>query len=218
MSRFAYHTDDDDPGEGGVVSVAPANSKVAARGGVNRQAGVPGPDELLLDIGMLARTPGMRYKHRVGIPVGAIAELGAVTEVVGNVVLTNTGAALLLSGQVRSTLEMECTRCLQPTRQDVVTDLEESFDLIAENTAYAQGEVKIVDENVEAAVVEGTILNLGDLLRQNLLLAAPLQPLCAGGCSNGVSVLEDELDTVVTSTPLAGLGELWAKRQHATEE
>jgi uncharacterized protein len=218
MSRFSYHTDDDDPGEGGVVSVAPANSKVAARGGSNRQAGVPGPEELLLDIGMLARTPGMRYKHQVGIPAGSITELGAVADVSGLVTLTNTGAALLLDGEVRSTLEMECTRCLKPTHQEVVAELEESFDLIAENTAYAQGEVKIVDENVEAAVVEGTILNLGDLLRQNLLLAAPLQPLCAGGCSNGVSVLEEELETAVTTTPLAGLGDLWAKRQQAAEE
>lgn len=216
MSRFAYHTDDD-PGEGGVVSVAP-KSKTVARGGSGRQSGVPGPDELLLDIGMLARTPGMRYQHRIVIPAGAIAELGAVSDVVGKIVLTNTGAALLLSGTASATLQMECTRCLKPTEHPVEALLEESFDLIAENTAYAQGEVKVVDENVEAAVVEGTILNLGDLLRQNLLLAAPLQPLCAEGCSNGVSVLEDELDVQTTTTALAGLGELWAKRQQGAEE
>lgn len=218
MSRFAYHNEDDDPGEGGVVSVASPNSKVAARGGSNRQAGVPSPAELLLDIGMLARTPGMRYRHSIHVPAGAIAELGAVSEVVGHVVLTNTGAALLLDGFAKATLEMECIRCLKPTQHEVETELEEAFDLIAENTAYTQGEVKVVDENVEAAVVEGTILNLGDLLRQSLLLAAPLQPLCVGGCSNGISVLEEELETVVTSTPLAGLGELWAKRQQTEAE
>ncbi len=215
MSRFAYHTDDD-PGEGGVVSVSSKNTK--ARGGNGLPAGVPGADELLLDIGLLARTPGMRYVHRFGIPSEAIAELGAITPVTGVLTLTNTGAALLLDGTVAATLEMECTRCLSATRQTVEAELEEAFDLITENTAYAQGEVKIVDENVEAAVVEGTILNLGDLLRQNLLLAAPLQPLCEGGCSNGVSVLEDELKPVITTTPLAGLGELWAKHHSDTPE
>ena len=212
MSRFAYHTDDD-PGEGGVVSVAPVGSKAALRGGSGRQNGIPGPAELLLDMGMLARTPGMRYQHTVSIPAGTITELGAVSEIVGKAILTNTGAALLLSGKVSTTLEMECIRCLKPTRHAVDAELEESFDLIAENTAYAQGEVKVVDENVEAAVVEGTILNLGDLLRQSLLLAAPLQPLCQGGCSNGVSVLEEELETTIISTPLSALGDLWAKRQ-----
>ena len=212
MSRFAYHIDDD-PGEGGVVSADPKGSKPHARGGNGLAIGVPGPTELLLDIGTLARTPGMRYTHRFDIPVGAIDDLGAVTPVKGTLILNNTGAALLLNGGVTATLEMECTRCLSPTQQQVETEIEESLDLIPENTAYAQGEVKIVDENVEASVVDGNILNVGDLLRQNLLLAAPLQPLCAGGCSNGVSVPEEELEAVVvTSTPLSALGDLWAKR------
>lgn len=212
MSRFAYHIDDD-PGEGGVVSADPKGSKPHARGGNGLAIGVPGPTELLLDIGTLARTPGMRYTHRFDIPMGAIGDLEAMTPVTGTLILNNTGAALLLNGSVTATLEMECTRCLSPTQQQVETEIEESLDLIPENTAYAQGEVKIVDENVEASVVEGNILNVGDLLRQNLLLAAPLQPLCAGGCSNGVSVPEEELEAVVvTSTPLSALGDLWAKR------
>jgi uncharacterized protein len=211
MSRFAYHTDDD-PGEGGVVAASPKSTKPLSRGTAN-QAGLPAPEDLLLDIGMLARTPGMRYTHRFDIPAATIDELGAVAPVVGEFTLTNTGAALLLEGAVTSTLEMECTRCLSLTQQPVDAELEEAFDLITENTAYAQGEVKIIDENVEASVVEGTILNVGDLLRQSLLLAAPLQPLCAGGCTNGISVPEDELQPVVTSTPLAALGDLWAKRQ-----
>ena len=212
MSRFAYHIDDD-PGEGGVVSADPKGSKPYARGGNGLAIGVPGPTELLLDIGTLARTPGMRYTHRFDIPVGTIGDLEAVTPITGTLILNNTGAALLLNGGVAATLEMECTRCLSPTQQHVETEIEESLDLIPENTAFAQGEVKIVDENVEASVVEGNILNVGDLLRQNLLLAAPLQPLCAGGCTNGVSVPEEELEAVVvTSTPLSALGDLWAKR------
>ena len=215
MSRFAYHTDDD-PGEGGVVSVSPKNSK--ARGSNGLPAGEPGADELLLDIGLLARTPGMRYIHRFRIPADAIQELGAVAPVKGTLTLTNTGAALLLTGNVATTLEMECTRCLSATRQPVEVELLESFDLITENTAYAQGEVKIVDENVEASVVEGTILNLGDLLRQSLLLGAPLQPLCEGGCTNGISVPAEELEPVISTTPLAALGELWAKHHPGSTE
>ena len=148
MSRFAYHIDDD-PGEGGVVSADPKGSKPHARGGNGLAIGVPGPTELLLDIGTLARTPGMRYTHRFDIPAGAIDDLGSVTPVTGTLILNNTGAALLLNGGVTATLEMECTRCLSPTQQQVETEIEESLDLIPENTAYAQGEVKIVDENVE---------------------------------------------------------------------
>lgn len=207
-SRFAYNIDDD-PGEGGVTSVSPPSRKSTGRS----FNGIPGPAELLLDVSELVRTVGMRYTHRFAIPAGAIPDLESVAPVVGHITLTNTGAALLLTGKVQSTLSMECVRCLKPTEQASETELEESFDLVANHTAYNnQDEIKAVDENIEAAVIDGTILNLGDLLRQNLLLAAPLQPFCAGGCTNGISVPEEELETAVPNTPLAALGALWEKR------
>lgn len=206
-SRFSYHTDDD-PGEGGVTSVGP----MGRRGTSHTNNGIPGPAELLLDVSELARTLGMRYTHHFAIPADAIADLGAVTAVTGDVTLTNTGAALLLTGSVSATLSMECVRCLKPTQESVEAELEESFDLVAHHTAYSQDEVKAVDENIEASVIDGSILNLGDLLRQNLLLAAPLQPFCEGGCSNGISVPEEELLSTVPHTPLAALGALWEKR------
>lgn len=206
-SRFSYHTDDD-PGEGGVTSVNPTGRR--SSGHANN--GIPGPAETLLDVSELVRTVGMRYTHHFAIPSTAIEDLGAVTTVRGEVTLTNTGAALLLTGHAAATLLMECVRCLKPTKQPAEAELEESFDLVANHTAYNQDEIKAVDENIEASVIDGSIFNLGDLLRQNLLLAAPLQPFCEGGCTNGISVPEEELEVAVPNTPLAALGALWEKR------
>ena len=59
----------------------------------------------------------------------------------------------------------------------VETDLEEEFELIAKSGAFHSEAVVAVDEDTPAAVMENNVLNLVELLRQNLLLAAPLQPV-----------------------------------------
>jgi uncharacterized protein len=101
----------------------------------------------------------------------------------GQVTLTNTGGLLLLRGDVHTRLRLECGRCLAPTEQDVRADLEEEFDLVTSRNAFHQEEVQAVDEDTPASVIRGNVLDLGELLRQNLLLAAPLQPLCRDDCA-----------------------------------
>jgi uncharacterized protein len=124
----------------------------------------------------------MRYKHRFDFPAGRIEGVETSAPTVGELRLTNTGAVLLLRGEVKSTLRIECGRCLTPTDIPVETEIEEEFDLVAANDAFNHDEVKVVDEDTPAAVVEGNVLDLADLLRQDLLLAAPLQPLCREDC------------------------------------
>jgi uncharacterized protein len=222
-SRFTYHTDTDDPGEGGVREV-PAERAGRPDGRPVRVSdnGVPGPEAVLLDVSELIRTVGMRYTHRFALPVGSVAELDAVEPIVGEVTLTNSGDALILRGESRTALQMECARCLRPTVQPVETELEEEFDLVTGHNAFHQEEVKAVDENTTATVIDGSILSLGELLRQSLLLAAPLQPICPDGCppaieealSTGAAV---DADIDSTNPALRELGRLWAQRAEGTD-
>ena len=224
-SRFSYHGDE--PTEGGVLSVATrphregdgsaASPYREVRG---RAAGVPGPEERLLDISELARTVGMHYTHRFAFPPAAEDELETVASTVGTISLTNAGEALLLTGNAQTTLRMECGRCLTPTDQPLEVEIEETFDLQSRNNAFNQEEVQAIDEDSPAAVINGNVLNLADLLRQNLLLAAPLQPLCREDCpgiaySTGTPDDEATADAgVLVDNPLHHLAEmLAAKRQ-----
>jgi uncharacterized protein len=152
----------------------------------------------------------------------------------GEVELTNTGAALLLAGEVRATITMECGRCLNPTIQPVEAELDEQFDLVTTSSAYNQEIVTAVDEDEPASVIEnGNILNLGELLRQNLLLAAPLKPLCREDCPGidiaghvGVeyTVEPDEPDAVpepieesIPDNPLRRLADLMEAKRRSEE-
>ncbi len=201
-SRFAYHTETE-PEEGGVRATGRSAS------------GAPGPAERLLDISELARSLGMRYTHRFHIPPYPESDIEYAAPLDGEITLTNTGAILLLRGQVQTTLRLECGRCLTPFEEAVSADLEEEFDLVTSRNAFHQEEVQAVDEDTPASVIEGNVLNLGELLRQNLLLAAPLQPLCREDCPGliipGQVESEAESAAPAADSPLRRLGELWTE-------
>lgn len=174
--------------------------------------GVPGPEARRLDIAEIIRTVGMRYRHAFAIPADPDAgelELRTAAPTVGDVTLTNTGAALLLQGKAHGVLPMECSRCLTRYDQPIDFELEEVFDLVTEHNAFRQEEVRAVDENVTAPVIDGTVLDLAELLRQSLLLAAPLQPLCRDDCA-GIPGAEPETRA---HRPLEALGALWQARE-----
>ena len=214
-SRFVYYGEED-AGEGGVFAAAPADAATPRRGTIAGGAGrgtpgVPGPTEALLDISELARTVGMHYTHHFAFPAGNLDELATTAPTTGEITLTNAGALLILRGRVESTLDMECGRCLSPAAQPVEAELEEEFDLVPTNNTFHQEEVQAIDEDTPAAVIKGNVLNLVDLLRQNLLLAAPLQPLCREDCPGilldnpAVTVLVGEAAeaAIPVSAPLA---------------
>ena len=229
-SRFSYLSETE-PVQGGVRSVTSSSSKgprkgrnetlsVAASAAVS---GVPGPSERLLDISELARSVGMHYTHRFHIPPYPEKDIEYAGPIAGEVTLTNTGGSLLLRGHVSAPLRLECGRCLEPTEQEITADLEEEFDLVTSRNAYHQEEVQAVDEDSPAAVIAGNVLDLGDLLRQNLLLAAPVQPLCSEECPGiPVSSTATGTDAAATgvpqdSSPLRRLAELLAEKQKKEE-
>jgi|GEM_PF-425649 Predicted metal-binding, possibly nucleic acid-binding protein len=200
-SRFAYHSLEDElPLEGGVRSVGAPGSRGASsgvRGTGQGRSGAPGPEERLLDITEIVRHVGMHYRHVFRIPPFQEGDMDAAAPIEGAVTLTNTGAVLLVRGSAKTELRMECARCLATTVQPVETELEEEFDLVSSHDAFQQEEVHAVDADGAASVISGNVMNLADLLRQNLLLAAPVQPLCQDECpgidpGEGATFLREE--------------------------
>ena len=222
-SRFSYFSDDE-PEEGGVRSVADQTGpsrksgispQTPAPGSRTSSTGTPGPEEKRLDVSELARTLGMHYTHKFAFPPGAIADLEAVSPVTGQITLTNTGAILLLQGRAKTVLRLEDSRTLEPLDEEIEAELEEEFELISKTGAFNREEMQAVDDDEPAAVMEGNILNLAELLRQNLLLAAPLQPVSDEAVPLGAFVYRGSGDDgdggqemANSSNPLRRLGEL----------
>jgi uncharacterized metal-binding protein YceD (DUF177 family) len=175
---FTLPTNDDELLEGGVRGVTNnTNSNNSVSSKASSANGVPGPEETKLDLTELLHTVGMRYTHVFAIPGDALDDLHSVTPFSGRVLLNNSGAALLVRGSVKADLELECVRSLELFVEPTETEIEEQFLVETRNNARQQEFVAAVDENSIGAVISGTILDFGELIRQCLLLAIPLQPI-----------------------------------------
>ncbi len=102
----------------------------------------------------------------IGVPAGAVIDLDLRLESVMEGVLVSGTATVPLTG--------ECGRCLETVEDELVVDLQELF-------AYPESEAG--DDDGELARMEGDLLDLEPVLRDAVVLALPLTPLCQEDCS-----------------------------------
>lgn len=164
---------------------------------------------LKFDLAELLRTPGMRQVYDIYEQPYTDDDVEYVAPVTGKVSVTNTGTMVLIRGPIDTVIELECSRCLDPVRAAIHTDLEEEFDIeVVESVAHRDAKVLVVEEEI-GRVFDGQTLLLDVLIRQAALLAAPLQPLCREQCP-GIPIEEpaDPEAEVIENSPFRELGKL----------
>jgi len=87
----------------------------------------------------------------------------------GNVVLVRTDKGLLVSGDLVTTLDTVCSRCLCDFKYELPVDFDEEFLLHPEDGDF------IIDEHRE--------IDLSEVTRQYTLLTEPMKPLCSKDCA-----------------------------------
>jgi uncharacterized protein len=90
------------------------------------------------------------------------------------------GAAFAVTGEVRTRLELSCSRCLEPFDVPVNAAFELRYVPQAENTG--DGEREIAEDDLITAFYREGMLDIGDLLREQFQLALPMKPLCTDDC------------------------------------
>jgi uncharacterized protein len=101
----------------------------------------------------------------------------------GSVTLMRTSQGILVTGRLRTVIEGECRRCLEPAKVKVELELEEEF---YPTVAIAESPVDPVpDEEYDEALTidEHHMLDLGEVVRQGLWLATPMDALCRLDCA-----------------------------------
>ncbi len=93
--------------------------------------------------------------------------------------LPNSGGQIRLVGSYRVGIETECDRCLAVTR----FSLSEPFDLFYHPMVETSAEEVEIDEGAaELAFYKGDGFQLADALRDQALLALPMQRVCREDC------------------------------------
>jgi len=90
------------------------------------------------------------------------------------------GDAFGVTGRVSTTLQVECSRCIEPF--DVPLDA--SFDLryVPHVENAGEGEREVGEDDLAVAYYREGMLDLIDLLREQFVLALPMKPLCTVTC------------------------------------
>jgi uncharacterized protein len=85
-----------------------------------------------------------------------------------------------VQGDLATTLELPCARCLEPVAQKVARQ----FDLLYRplGTDAGNEELSVTAAEAEIGYYQGEGLVLGDTLREQVLLAVPLKVVCREDC------------------------------------
>lgn len=98
----------------------------------------------------------------------------------GRADLLSSVEEIRVRGKLAAAIEADCERCLELAR----FELERQFDLFyrPDTGDGASGEVEIDDGEAELAFYEGDGIDLADVLREQLILALPMQRVCREDC------------------------------------
>jgi uncharacterized protein len=135
---------------------------------------------MLLDLGRI-RTPNERYE-KVYAPDAFVADdqFRVVAPVSLAFDIRKSADQVQLTGRVQTTLEMPCSRCLEPFASPV----DAAFDLRyqPQSTNAGDAEREIVEDDLTTAFYENDEIDLGQLMREQFLLSLPMKPLCSDAC------------------------------------
>lgn len=137
---------------------------------------------LVLDARELERRPGTSSPLEAALPAPAelgidVATIAEKTPIVLSGRLEAVMEGVLLTGTATTSGTGECIRCLDTFPLEIVVPIQELFTYADK----AAREVATGDEEPEAVLVDGQA-DLEPLLRDSLVTALPMQPLCRQDC------------------------------------
>jgi len=85
-----------------------------------------------------------------------------------------------LVGRVKTTLELNCSRCLEP----FAIPVDAPFDLLFLPASSNNGdeEREVDEDDLGVSFYRENEINLGDVMREQFYLALPMKPLCREDC------------------------------------
>jgi uncharacterized protein len=113
----------------------------------------------------------------IGVPLGSPVEI--------DLRLESVMEGVLVTGTARASAEGECVRCLEPLQLDVEAEFQEMFSY---PDADDRGRVKAepaddAADDEDVLFIEDGLFDLEPVLRDAVVLALPMQPVCRETCA-----------------------------------
>jgi uncharacterized protein len=110
----------------------------------------------------------------IGVPAGATLKL--------DLRLESVMEGVLVTGTVRAPLAGECVRCLEPLERELDADFQEMFSYPDADSRIREAAEPDDDAEEETLHLEDGLFDLEPVLRDAVVLALPLQPVCREDC------------------------------------
>jgi uncharacterized protein len=90
------------------------------------------------------------------------------------------GRQYRLTGHAATSLELVCSRCLEPFTWPVDATFDVTF--LPQSSNAGEGEIEVGEDDLDCAFYESEVIDLGQLLREQFYLSLPMKPLCTPAC------------------------------------
>jgi uncharacterized protein len=169
-----------------------------------------------LDLSEIAATLGKHFHYEINETSLEAEDVSCVEPITGSIDFTNADSHIVVRGSFKTSILMDCSRCLEPTKMPVVVKIEEELPIPSQQAILA-GHVDV--EEAEEEVLEPfflhNIFDLSEYIRQAILMEAPLKPLCSEECKGlcptcGMNLNEGACDCPedLSASPFAALTDL----------
>ena len=129
---------------------------------------------------LLREYVGGSRRYDVTEPVLRLDDVLEMRDVVGAVRFTRTASGVLVDVHARGTVVMECVRCLNPAVQHIEVRFRDEFHSRIDVTTGTP--LPQPDEEDPFYLDELHMADVGEMLREYVLLELPMQPLCRPDC------------------------------------
>lgn len=137
--------------------------------------------EDLLDLNDVLQHPGRTVSVDVSTELEDEADVDMVRPLEGFLEGVSTGNLLLITGEFKTRVVVECARCSGPLEVDLEFQIDEQFPVEGTPSSLDPKDMAKVAADEPFELFDGNSLMVENLLRQGLLLALPLSPLCEFG-------------------------------------
>ncbi|MCF3121433.1 MULTISPECIES: YceD family protein [Streptomyces] len=111
----------------------------------------------------------------IGVPQGAPVEL--------EIRLESVMEGVLVTGTARASAEGECVRCLEPLELELDADFQEMYSYPdADDRGRTAEPADDAEEDEDRLFLEDGMFDLEPVLRDAVVLALPMQPVCQDDC------------------------------------
>lgn len=159
----------------------------------------------LLDLNDVLQHPGRKIEVEIQTDLEEEGDLDLLEPLEGTLEAVSTGNLLLITGNFRTRAVVECSRCNAPVEADIEFELDEQFPVVGVPSSFSSQDMARVEAEEPYPLFDGNNLMVEALLRQDLLLAMPLQPLCPQGCETQMRRTGDAVAGRPEFANLAGL-------------